>query len=120
MLHKNLDPYDAVLLCQDSLKEVLEERTQQHPQMPAEKVIHDTCFLFRTVANTVRAAKFEGANEISHSMSLIWKYLIVLTDQCMHQQAQRFTQLDQRFESKVSEAVAEKTKRFDHERLTME
>ena len=70
--------------------------------MPPEKVIHDISFIYRTVVNTVRSCNFEGAKDISHSLSLVWKYLVVLIDQCLYQKQKVFDTLNSKFNREVN------------------
>ena len=88
--------------------------------MPIEQVIIDNNFLYRTVVSSVKAAGYEGAQDVAHSLSLLWKYLVVLTDQCLFEQKSRFDSLHAKFEQSVEEKVAIEIKRFETERMTLE
>ena len=88
--------------------------------MPIEKVILDANFLYRTVVSFVKSAGFDGASDICHCLSLLWKYNIVLTDQCLYEQKQRYDNLHSKFEQNVEQKVSEKVKRFETERMTLE
>ena len=88
--------------------------------MPIEKVILDANFLYRTVVSFVKSVGFEGASDVCHSLSLLWKYLVLLTDQCIFEQKKRFDKLHSKFESNVEQTVNEKVKRFETERMTFE
>ena len=43
----------TVLMIQDSIRKVLEERLEQRPQVPCNDTIYDACFLYRAVTNSV-------------------------------------------------------------------
>ena len=66
--------------------------------MPIEKVILDNNFLYRTVVSSVKAANFDGAEDVAHSLSLLWKYLVVLTDQCLFESIQSYDSLYANFD----------------------
>ena len=107
-------------MTQEELKKILDERLQQHPQMPIEKVILDNNFLYRTVVSSVKAASFDGASDVAHSMSLLWKYLVLLTDECLYEQKQRYDSLFGKFDLSVEQKVNEKVKRFETEKMTLD
>ena len=67
-------------MAQEELQKVLEKRVQPYPQIEIEKAILDTNFLYRLVTSSIRSGNFEGAADIAHSMSLLWKHLVIMTD----------------------------------------
>ena len=53
-------------------------------------------------------------------MSLIWKYVIVIVDEILHCNHQKYKHLIKKFDSNVERAVEEKMDRFERDRLTFE
>ena len=88
--------------------------------MPIEKVILDNNFLFRTLVSSIKASNFEAASDVAHSLSLLWKYLVILTDECLYTQKQRYDNLKSKFDQNVQEELATKVKRFTTERMNLE
>ena len=44
-------------------------------------VMYDACFLYRTVVNSVVG----DSAVLAHSLSLLWKYLMVVMDQLLYE-----------------------------------
>lgn len=88
--------------------------------MPIEQVILDNNFLYRTLVSFVKSANFEGAVDVAHSLSLLWKYLIVLTDECLYEQQQQYCNLHAKFDQSVEKKVDDKVKRFEAERMALD
>ena len=53
-------------------------------------------------------------------MSLLWKYLVLLTDECLYEQKQRYDSLFGKFDLSVEQKVNEKVKRFETEKMTLD
>ena len=51
--------------------------------MPIDETMVDASFLYRAVIAAVKAKNFDGAVDVAHSMSLLWKYVMILVDECL-------------------------------------
>ena len=80
----------------------------------------DASFLYRAVISAVRAKNFDGSVDIAHSMSLLWKYVMILVDETLYRQQGNHKKLTEKFEEQVHKTVKEKIKRFETDRLAME
>ena len=56
---------------------------------------------------------------LAHSLSLLWKEIVVIADRSVYDYKRRYDQLYTKFEQKVLEKVEENNKRFETERLTL-
>lgn len=57
---------------------------------------------------------------LAHSLSLLWKEIVVIADRSVYDYKRRYDQLYTKFEQKVLEKVEESNKRFETERLTLQ
>ena len=57
---------------------------------------------------------------LAHSLSLLWKEIVVIADRSVYDYKRRYDQLYTKFEQKVLEKVEENNKRFETERLTLQ
>jgi len=73
----------------------------------------------RTLATAIKA-NGEIEDQVSHSLSLIWKFVVVTVDQCLTSQDNKYKYLRRKFEHEVELSVFEKMERFERERMTFE
>ena len=80
----------------------------------------DASFLYRAVIAAVRAKNFDGAVDVAHSMSLLWKYVMIQIDSTLYRHQEKHKRLTEKFEGEVHKTVKEKIRRFETDRMSME
>lgn len=65
--------------------------------------MRDANFLMRTLTSAIKANKWD--KEMSHALSLLWKYVVVIVDQCLHHQVTQYKHLEKKFDMLVEEKV---------------
>ena len=58
----------------------------------------DASFLYRAVIATVRGKNFDGSVDVAHSMSLLWKYVMILVDETLYRHQEKHKKLSEKFE----------------------
>lgn len=76
-------------------------------------------FLMRTLSGSVKANAQVG-DEVSHALSLIWKYVVLVVDLCLQNQHKMFENLLKKFNIKVESTVGARMERYDREVLTFD
>ena len=88
--------------------------------MDLKETMIDASFLYRAVIAAVRAKNFEGAVDVAHSMSLLWKYVMIQVDGTLYRTQEKHRKLTDKFEVEVQKTVKERIKRFETDRMAME
>ena len=54
----------------------------------------------RTLTSSIKA---NGAIEdkMSHALSLVWKYVVLIVDQCLHGQENKYLEMKNRFDERI-------------------
>ena len=89
--------------------------------MDANICMREANFLLRTLTSSLKAKNVHILDdEVTHALSLIWKYVIVIVDQCLFTQETKFKRLEQKFDASVEQLVKEKAERFERDRFTFD
>lgn len=73
----------------------------------------------RALAGSIKA-NGDIEDSVAHALSIVWKYVVVTVDQCLHSSTQKYEKLWTKFDTNIEKIVKEKMERFEHDRLIFE
>ena len=90
-----------------------------HPQIDPSTCMREANFTMRALSSSIKA-NGEIDDSVSHALSLVWKYVVLTVDQCLHSQELKYSNLKAKFDTTVEMVVDEKLERYEHDRLLFE